>query len=130
MPILTSLINPHRNSLKCFCLYACKKCQYIINILLLFTIKVYLSNIYCSNYRTDKQSIWCHFCQNRKKVNWKCGLIHPRCNMIIYLFFKHCELYTVLVMMHRNSSGTSLDVSLYLKPGHFPMLPLIDMWHY
>ena len=60
--------------------------------------------------------------------------INRQCRLIQYdnffLFQKMWNVYRIGDDMHRNNGGTSLEVSLSLKAGHFPMSSPIDMWHY
>ena len=61
-PSSSDCINPHRTSPKI--VFAYKLVKYLIycqNSIVIYTVTVSLSNVYCLNYNTDKQSIWCHF---------------------------------------------------------------------
>ena len=70
-------------------------------------------------YRQAIYLYWCiSFSKPGIKVNRKCTFIHPEYNSISF-FSKIKELYTVLVMIHKNDTRTSLQVSLSLSPGHF-----------
>ena len=78
---------------------------YSHNIIVIYTIKVYLSNKYCSNYHMDKQSIWCHFFQTRAEMHIYNALDR---NMIISLFQQMWHVYSVSDDMPIISTQTSL----------------------
>ena len=96
-------------------------------ILVIYTIKVYLSTIYCSNYDTDKYSIWRNFFQNRSNVNRKYILICPRYKYDnVFLFNKMSNIYSVSDDIQTISPRKSLYVSLSLKSDHFLMSAPIE----
>ena len=80
------------------------------NLIVIYIIEVYLSDIYCSNYNTEKQSIWRYFFQTRAEMRTYNALDR---NMIISLFQQMWNVYSVSDDMQIISTHTSLYV-IYL----------------